>query len=424
MAHDQSKFDTNPFGLKEQAEKWLITEQLQGNGNYQPYHSDSDEIGTDDQITEKFLHDVFVPHFKRGCVEHHHRSESKFHVDNPDDPLAVLVGVGFDEDLIEMSDEYECRPKARYLFFPKLGEEGQSALFITYISSDQHGSVKSNLSGQLYKWVDKHQELDKRLSKIVGGLQPDIRVKPKRRYTDQSLGDDADADPENDDCPFSRLIVELEWQIRDPAKLRQRGYTYFHKRQDEQDLKHVRMFLGCSLFGESVDVSEDEVAPNDLKYEAALVLWKRHDDNDEIQVDKAISFGTIELTEKHKKQYADEGSKMLPRVNTWERLGNKDETREMIIPKEGFLYKVFENSGPPFGNDTSNDDDPKYFTDDRIGNFIVDINKLAEAFEEELETYVKKNTVLQREVPRRCYQKVYNNQRVAGSSGIMKGMEW
>ena len=150
------------------------------------------------------------------------------------------------------------------------------------------------------------------------------------------------------------------------------------------------MFLGCSLFGGSVNVSEDEVAPNDLKYEAALVLWKRHDDNDEIQVDKAISFGTIELTDKHKKQYADEGSKMLPRVNRWEHLGKKDETREMIIPKEGFLSKVFQKSGPPFGNDTSNDDDPKYFTDDRIGNFIVDINKLAEAFEEDLETYINK----------------------------------
>jgi len=263
-------------------------------------------------------------------------------------------------------------------------------LFITYISSDQHGSVKSNLSGQLYKWVDKHQELDKRLSKIVGGLQPDIRVKPKRRYTDQSLGDDADADPENDDCPFSRLIVEIKWNNRDPVSLRQRGYLYFHKRQDEQDLKYVRMFLGCSLFGGSVDVSEDKVAPNDLKYEAVLVLWKRHDDNDEIQVDKAISFGTIELTDKHKKQYADEGSKMLPGVNTWERLRNKAETREMIIPKEGFLYKVFQNSGPPFGNDTSNDDDSKYFTDDRIGNFIVDINELAIAFEEELDTYINK----------------------------------
>jgi len=96
----------------------------------------------------------------------------------------------------------------------------------------------------------------------------------------------------------------------------------------------------------------------------------------------------------------------------------------MIIPKEGFLYKVFQNSGPPFGNDTSNDDDSEYLTDDRIGNFIVDINKLAIAFEEDLETYINKNTVLRREVPGRCYQKVYNNQRVAGSPGIMKGMEY
>ena len=88
-----------------------------------------------------------MPHFERGCAEHHRRSESETHVDNPDDPLAVLVGVGFDEDLIEMSDE--CRPKARYLFFPKLGDEGLSALFITYIPGDPHSSVQMNLQVSL-----------------------------------------------------------------------------------------------------------------------------------------------------------------------------------------------------------------------------------------------------------------------------------
>jgi len=57
--------------------------------------------------------------------------------------------VGFNEDLIEMSDE--CRPKAPYLLFPKLGEKGHSALFITYIPGDPHSSVQTELTGQLYK---------------------------------------------------------------------------------------------------------------------------------------------------------------------------------------------------------------------------------------------------------------------------------
>jgi len=60
--------------------------------------------------------------------EYHRRSESESET-HLDHPLVVLVGVGFDEILIEMSDE--SRPKAHYLFFPELGDDGQSALFIT-----------------------------------------------------------------------------------------------------------------------------------------------------------------------------------------------------------------------------------------------------------------------------------------------------
>jgi len=222
---------------------------------------------------------------------------------------------------------------------------------------------------------------------------------PFNEYTDWPEGNDAD-----ENSPFARFIIEVEFLNRGPVKLRQRGHVYFNKipdskpgsndddaNDDDSGNKYVRMFLGCHLFGHSVGVKKGEFDPNNLEYEAALVLWKRDEgNNDEIKVYKAISFGTKELTDKHKEQYAKEGSEVLPRVreNRCEHLGNKHRTTEISIPKEGLLYKVFQKSVLPFGNDTSNDNDTKYFKGDGIDNFIVDINKLAIAYENYLRNYI------------------------------------
>ena len=128
MVNRQSEFSTNPFGLREKAEHWR-TKQLQAKGGYRPLRSE-----------ETVTLSIFLSQFQKACAEYHRRSESEH-------SLAVLVGVGIDEKMIEMSDE--CRPKAHYLFFPKLGAEGQSALFITYLAGSEHSSVLSELSYQL-----------------------------------------------------------------------------------------------------------------------------------------------------------------------------------------------------------------------------------------------------------------------------------
>ena len=113
-----------------------------------------------------------------------------------------------------------------------------------------------------------------------------------------------------------------------------------------------------------------------LKYDAALVLWKRDDDNDEIEVHSAISFGTIALTDAHREEYAENRPGMLPGVgmDAWNHLESKGEAREMVIPKAGFLYKVYQNPVSRSYNDTSKvDADPQqdYFTGEGIGNFVV-----------------------------------------------------
>ena len=143
---------------------------------------------------------------------------------------------------------------------------------------------------------------------------------------------------------------------------------------DDSGFKYVRMFLGCSLYGDNAAL--DTMDPNDLKYDAALVLWKRDDDNDEIEVHSAISFGTIPLTDAHREEYAENRPGMLPGVgmDAWNHLESKGQVREMVIPKVGFLYKVYQNPVSRSYNDTSKvDADPQqdYFTGEGIGNFVV-----------------------------------------------------
>ena len=88
------------------------------------------------------------------------------------------------------------------------------------------------------------------------------------------------------------------------------------------------MFLRCSLFGDNAALETMEL--NDLKYDAALVLWKRdEEDDDKIKFHEAISFGTKPLTDAHKAQYETNGGKMLPSVNrnNWSHL-EKNENNE------------------------------------------------------------------------------------------------
>ena len=164
MVNEQGAFDPNPFGLRKQAEQWRI-KQLQDKGNYHPLQSEGRTVSLPQ----------FLSQFQKACVELHRLSQCCETYD------PVLVGVGFDEKLIEMSDDR--RPKAHYLFFPKLGAEGGSALFITYLAGMLHGSVLAEISGQLTLWFHGNEELDERLEKATDagdrkGSQPDIRVYP------------------------------------------------------------------------------------------------------------------------------------------------------------------------------------------------------------------------------------------------------
>ena len=392
MVNEQGAFDPNPFGLRKQAEQWR-TKQLQDKGNYHPLQSEGRTVSLPQ----------FLSQFQKACVEHHRRSQCETH--DLEYPLVVLVGVGFDEELIEMSDE--SRPKAHYLFFPKLGAEGESALFITYLAGNVHGSVLTELSGQLVIWFHDNRGLKERLSKALNagppnGSQPDIRVYPEKRYTKRPPDDD----PDNSSRPFSRLIVEIEWMNRDPVELRQKGYSYFYPKSPRDPdyepnndannfcggFRHVRMFLGCSLFGNSTDLGKmDE---NDLEYEAALVLWKRNEDNDEIRVNNAIDFGTKQLSAAHKQQYEGDGQGRLPGVTNWTRREKDGRSRTMVIPKKGFLYEV---------SQISNVDVPLVDIED----FELDINDFVEVFECQLPYEIEE--VRKREAKKRRAEEMESN---------------
>jgi len=92
----------------------------------------------------------------------------------------------------------------------------------------------------------------------------------------------------------------------------------------------------------------------------------------------------------------------------------------MVIPKAGFLYKVYQNPVSRSYNDTSKVDDPQqdYFTGEGIGDFVVNIDEVVTQLERGLKCKIRhrKHTAAKksREVPRRYYhQEVKIHQRAS-----------
>lgn len=346
--------DDDPFGLREQAETWLMaqlkatTEKSSSSNSYTPL----DASTTGGEIPETHWDEAFNEFWRRfmdGTV-----TDSNCNAD--DGPSILLVATGVKED---WTPGEELR-KAKFLFFPdlKCGDgTTTSALFITYMPGKQHGAADFCFATKdVGRWIGTN-DLDDVLN---GGLssgdhnkpQPDCRFFP----FDELRDGDQDNDPDNGDEAYSRLLWEVEYKNRNPIHMLRNGKRLMKS-------EYNRLYLAAKFY---------EPDSKDGKIEAAIVLWGRNND-DSIEVMEAVSFGTKDLSEKHKEQFAGEEEKdclVGVREDEWRRpnvfppnypkpsdpFGSDAEREQFLlnIPVKEILYKirVGETNGVVYFTDT------------------------------------------------------------------------
>jgi hypothetical protein len=355
QAKQEDPDDDDPFDLKEQAKTWLANElkaagDEKSSESFSPYNASRND-GT-----------IPTKHWDKAYAEFHRRF-----VENTSSsgPSILLVATNVSKKWTPGEELL----KAKYLFFPNIDYAGEtlSALFITYMPGPEHGAADAYVNRRISVWWEGSPVLEKILN---GGLssgsyrnpQPDSRIFPRKKYKNH-IGND-DVDKRNGNVPYSRLIWEVEWKNRSPLDIRRNGKVLMKS-------PYNRLYLAAKIYG---------VDDNDGKMEAAIVLWGREEGNgDGIKVMQAVSFGTKDLSEENKEDFAKNNSHCLVGVRTDEWLRptdlpqdypDTDETPQELmlnIPLKGILYKV--------SYKTVDTDEPRYLTE-LLGESKVTVPKL------------------------------------------------
>jgi hypothetical protein len=331
QAKQEDPDDDDPFDLKEQAKTWLANElkaagDEKSSESFSPYNASRND-GT-----------IPTKHWDKAYAEFHRRF-----VENTSSsgPSILLVATNVSKKWTPGEELL----KAKYLFFPNIDYAGEtlSALFITYMPGPEHGAADAYVNRRISVWWEGSPVLEKILN---GGLssgsyrnpQPDSRIFPGKKYKNH-IGND-DVDKRNGNVPYSRLIWEVEWKNRSPLDIRRNGKVLMKS-------PYNRLYLAAKIYG---------VDDNDGKMEAAIVLWGREEGNgDGIKVMQAVSFGTKDLSQENKDDFAKNDSNCLVVSLLMHGYGlqfsrkiiltlmRPDETPEELmlnIPVEGILYKV------------------------------------------------------------------------------------
>jgi hypothetical protein len=346
--------DDDPYGLKDQAKKWLENElktagDEESSEGYSPYNASRND-GT-----------IPTKHWDKAYAEFHRRF-----VENTSSsgPSILLVATNVSKNWTPGEELL----KAKYLFFPNIDYAGEtlSALFITYMRGLEHGVADAYVNRKISCWWLGSPVLEKVLN---GGLSsggygnpPDSRIFPKTKYKNHIENDDVDK--RNGNAPYSRFIWEVEWKNRSPLDIRRNGKVHMKS-------LYNRLYLAAKIYG---------VDDDDGKMEAAIVLWGREEGNgDDIKVMQAVSFGTKDLSQENKEDFAKHESHCLVGVHTdaWIRptdlpqdYPDTDETPQELmlnIPFEGILYKI--------SYKTATMDKPRYLTE-VVGESKVTVPKL------------------------------------------------
>ena len=117
----------------------------------------------------------------------------------------------------------------------------------------EHGAINLILNEQLTEWRRSNDTLKKYLAgglssggavnRRYRGFEPDRRIFPTSKYRDP-VG--ADSDGSNKGCPYSRFILEIEYENREPIQVRERGELYMRP-------EYTRLFLAGKFYAPSDD---------------------------------------------------------------------------------------------------------------------------------------------------------------------------
>jgi hypothetical protein len=218
---------------------------------------------------------------------------------------------------------------------------------MTYMPGPVHGAVVVTFREQVGSWRYAQTATANMLYRgcssggySSGGyssVQPDHRILPFRRYRDKNGND---VDTAHKGLPHTRFYLEVEYDHRNIVQLRQHGVELMGS------TPYARLFL-------RVTTSKSNNDDPSSSYEAAIVLWGKSDANDTISVLDAVSFGTLDLSERSRRLYSEIRQDSLPAVETsrWRRPGNawhmpvvltSPTPQEWLqhVPFTGLLYKV------------------------------------------------------------------------------------
>eukprot|EP00797_Seminavis_robusta_P007518 Sro1516_g279080.2 (265) ;mRNA; f:9708-10502 len=138
-----------------------------------------------------------------------------------------------------------------------------------------HGEADGHVAGMVRDWVHGNQ-LDLILYQNHSGgrdYQPDISLRPATADPTPPPGA-ADSDPNHDNKPYRRLVVEVEFCNRNAEKLRTTGCGVF-------DNPFTSLFLGIKIWKKTQN-----------GFAAVAILWEKDPVTQNIALLNAVDFGT------------------------------------------------------------------------------------------------------------------------------------
>lgn len=343
---------------QKEAEKWLSEEQKRSNLSYLREGPQYVPLKCSKKNST-----IPIEHIESAYKEYNRRFGGD---SNPADttPSVLLVATGVSKEWVPGEEVGH----ARFLLFPELGAVKMTALFVTYMPGPEHGAVAAWFAGELGSWQRSNQVLNGCLSRGgqssggYGFFQPDKRIFPFWRNRDHA---GRDTDRGNKNNPYSRFIWEIEYENRDAVQIRERGRAYMIPH-------YTRLFLAMKIY-----------APSDGRFEAAVVLWGKEDEgSNAITVMKAVSFGSIDLSDDHKQEFFQRRADLLVGVdiNSWERPQNDANAWSITLPFRGFLFKVTRGEPAEAGIEYVLDD----LGNNDVEDFVIDLRGVVNEYENQL----------------------------------------
>ena len=159
----------------------------------------------------------------------------------------------------------------RFLLVPN--SDGMTkSLFISCMPGNTHGEADAHVADMVRDWVHGNR-LDLIFYKNHSGgrdYQPDISLRPATADPTPP-GGAADSDPNHDNKPYRRLVLEVEYCNRNAEKLRTTGPNVF-------DNPFTSLFLGIKIWKKT--------------QKAVAILWEKDPFTQNIALLNAVDFGT------------------------------------------------------------------------------------------------------------------------------------